>query len=361
MDRRLLAAAAAAALLAGCTARDARPAARADPPFAFPHGPHVEGDVDCLLCHASIAKATALEARVRHVALPKKLQEPCSGCHETLPRLAPSPRTREFDVRMDHAAHLARPGVKCTSCHAELPDTGQAVPPPVSMNACTACHVHQKAFAEARCTPCHVDMRKLEKPLQAFAHQGDWPRLHGQLARPSAETCAQCHDQTFCADCHAATTAPGKPSLIFPEELKRDFIHRGDFVSRHMFEADASPASCRRCHGSQFCDACHTQQNWTQRSAVTPHNNPHPQGWGTPPSPGAKPRHAAAARANVVACAGCHDHGADSICVQCHRQGGIASDPVARPNGPHPSSFVRRHQGDDKAKNAMCLACHVLP
>jgi hypothetical protein len=66
--------------------------------------------------------------------------------------------------------------------------------------------------------------------------------------------------------------------------------------------------------------------------------------------PGAGARHGDAARKNIVACAGCHDQGAASVCVVCHQVGGYA-----RVN-PHPGSWKKTT--GDIAKNAMCLACH---
>ncbi len=363
MNRHLLLAVA-AAFLAACAAKDTKPAAKADPPYVFPHSPHVENDVDCKACHASIASAknTALQARVRHVGLPTKNGDACSGCHDDKDfkdkiKLAIPARTRAFDVRMDHAAHLAKPGVTCVTCHKALPEAGQVQPAAVPMDACTACHNHQADFEAGRCTPCHVDLKKYEKPVAAFQHTGDFLKLHGALARPTAESCAACHDQTFCADCHSGATAPARQAVLFPEEVQRDFIHRGDFQSRHMVEAGANPASCRKCHGSNFCDSCHTQRNLTQSSGVQP-RNPHPAGWGIV---GSGDFHGPAARKNIVLCAGCHDNGGDAICVLCHKVGGRASDPVARPNGPHPASFVSKHKGDDKSKRAVCMACHPVP
>jgi hypothetical protein len=360
MNRHLLVAVA-AAFLAACAAKDSKPAPRADPEFVFPHTPHVEGEVDCKACHAAIAKDTKLEARVRHVALPKKNSDTCNGCHddkefkEKISKKEIPARTRAFSVRFSHAAHLAKPGVTCQGCHTELPEVGQDAPPKLNMSACTSCHQHQRDFAEARCTPCHVDLKQYEKPVAAFQHAGDFMKTHGQLARPTAESCAQCHEQTYCADCHSGTTAPATQAILFPEAVQKDFIHRGDYVSRHMIEAGANPASCRKCHGSKFCDSCHTQQNLTQSSNIQP-RNPHPAGWGVV---GSGDFHGTAARKNIVSCAACHDNGAASICVVCHRSGGPASDPVARPNGPHPASFVSKHRGEDKAGKAMCAACHV--
>jgi len=357
MNRHLLVAVA-AAFLAACAAKDTKPAAKADPPYVFPHSPHVENDVDCKACHAAIVRDTRLEARVRHVSLPKKNSDTCSGCHDDKDfkakiKLAIPARTRPFDVRFNHAAHLAKQGVSCTTCHKALPEAGQVQPARVPMEACTGCHNHQADFKAGRCTPCHVDLKRYEKPMAAFQHAGDFLRTHGALARSSAESCAACHEQTFCADCHSATTAPGRQAVLFPEAVQRDFIHRGDYQSRHMIDAGANPASCRKCHGSNFCDSCHTQRNLTQSAGVQP-QNPHPAGWGIV---GTGDFHGPAARKNIVLCAGCHDNGASAICVSCHQVGGRASNP-SNPNGPHPASFVSKRKGEDRTKRAMCMTCH---
>ncbi len=350
MNRHLLLVAA-AALLGACTAgKDTKPVAKADPPYVFPHSPHVDGDVDCKLCHGAILKATELENRVRHVALPKKSDD-CSGCHDEIPKITIPARSREFDFRFNHAAHLAKQGVTCKTCHANLPEAKQAERSKLSMSACTSCHQHAKDFAEARCTPCHTDLKKYEKPVASFKHAGEWLKLHGAMARPTAESCAQCHEQTFCADCHTATTTPARQAIVFPEDVKRDFIHRGDFVSRHMIEAGASPASCRKCHGSQFCDACHSLQN-VSPSALGggPLKDPHPAGWVATGGG----LHGAAARRNILACAACHDRGTDATqntCLLCHRSGGA---------NPHPTGFISKHKDDNKAAG-VCRACHVAP
>ena len=346
MNRLLLALA--VALAAGCNAKIQKPEARSqDAAYAFPHSPHVDGDVPCAACHASINSASRLEANLRHVAMPSQpSKDPaCSGCHDTDPNVAVPARTEPFRFRFDHTAHLKT--VKdCKTCHVELPEVGDAQAKAPPMAACTSCHRHQQEFAEARCTPCHVDLKGY-LPRTAFAHQGDWLRIHGAQARPTAESCAQCHDQTHCAECHAAQTTAARPSVVFPEEVARPFIHRGDYVSRHTVDARANPASCRSCHGSAFCEACHTQQGLT--SAATNIRDPHPGGWST--DKGTSHFHGDAARRDILSCAGCHDNGASSTCVGCHQVGGIGGNP-------HPTTFLRKHDGGDRSHNDMCRACH---
>jgi hypothetical protein len=200
--------------------------------------------------------------------------------------------------------------------------------------------------------PCHVDLRGY-KPETAFRHEGQWLETHGSLARPSAESCAQCHDQTFCVACHSSATAAARLENIFPERVDRGFIHRGDYVSRHMIESSANPASCRRCHGSGFCESCHALQNVAPSSPFAggvrvPES--HGVGWANLTA-GDGGRHKQAARRDIASCAGCHDQaGADQTCLLCHRAG--------TGRNPHPSKFLSTHDLGDVADNAMCRRCH---
>jgi Cytochrome c7 and related cytochrome c len=309
----------------------------------FPHEKH--GGFDCTDCHTGIIKSTRLgDSRLPGVAK-------CEECHD---RTAPAdkakyaPPRREphgYELRFDHVAHLkVVPKGDCTWCHKELPDPGQRWKTTPPMATCTSCHRHQVDFAEARCSPCHVSLKQFPlKPVTAFSHQGNFIREHGRLAKGSAETCAACHEQTSCAECHATATRPVRPEIRYPEKIETDFIHRADFLSRHQVEVQADPASCRKCHGSYFCDSCHAQQGISSRALnpTIPHSLP---AWVTK---GSGNFHGDAARANIVSCAGCHDQGAAAVCVLCHKAGGSAGVNI------HPAGF----KPTDKSK-PVCRACH---
>lgn len=323
------------------------------PAYAFPHSTHVDADVACTNCH-DMTGATKLDASVRHVRIPADVpkQKACGDCHDKQPKLTVPVRDRPYRVRISHADHLPRVNGDCKKCHQKLPEVGDkrtATPP---MAACTGCHVHQQAFAEARCMPCHVDLKDY-KPETAFKHEGAWLAIHGSLARTSGETCAQCHDQTYCADCHSPATAALRLEKIFPERVDRAFIHRGDYVSRHMVDAAASPSTCRTCHGSPFCDACHTANGFSP-SALNPiRPGTHSAGWVNTADGG---RHKGEARRDVSSCAACHDQtGPMNTCLGCHKVGGIAD---RNRSGPHPKSFLDRFSLSDVSKNKMCKQCH---
>ena len=130
---------------------------------------------------------------------------------------------------------------------------------------------------------------------------------HATAARDTGgAACAFCHAPAYCAQCHASATAPMRTEIRFPEKVQSDFIHRADFVSRHQIEAAANPASCKKCHGSYFCDSCHSEQGISART-LNP-RDPHPiPAWTTK---GSGNFHGDAARANIVACSGCHGNAA---------------------------------------------------
>ncbi len=334
------------AALAACGFRPAKPRAEADrAPTTFPH--EIHGGFECSDCHTGIIKSTVLgDSKLPGVAK-------CEECHDrSTPAdkakfTPPKREARQYQLRFDHAAHLKRvPKGDCAACHRSLPDRGQPWKTAPPMATCLECHAHKADFAAARCTPCHVSLKQFPlRPVTEYSHEGNFVREHGRLAKDSAETCAACHDQTYCARCHATATAPMRVEIRFPEEVRADFIHRADFVSRHQIEAAADPASCRKCHGSRFCETCHLEQGISQRS-LNP-RDPHPPGWATP---GSGEFHGTAARINIVSCAGCHDQGASSICVLCHRKGGPAEQAGAKI---HPPGY----KPTDKSK-PMCRACH---
>jgi hypothetical protein len=333
-----------AALLAAvaCVAKSVKPEPVENPRYTFPHSTHVEAGLSCATCHGGIAEATEIGPNV-HLALPTgDAAKKCLDCHDKVPT-APPQRHVERTITFSHASHLPYVNGQCARCHTALVEAGQTKAPVPPMSACTNCHNHAAEYAQAKCQPCHVDLKRYPlKPVADFVHAPDFLRIHGQMARTNVATCAACHEQTSCGECHSATTRPMKPDVQWPEKVDAGFIHRGDYVSRHTIDLHADPASCRRCHGSAFCEACHNQVGVSPSTAATGGRNPHPAGWN------AGLVHGPAARQDIVSCAGCHDQGARSTCVACHRN-----------VNPHPSDWGSRHnKTSDVANNSMCRICH---
>jgi hypothetical protein len=329
------------ALLAfGCQKSAVKAENAAPQPYKFPHGIHVESGVACVDCHAPILKASALREGAIDVQVPTK-SEVCAACHDPIPDYKPVQRFTPV-VRFDHAAHIPRlKGAKdeCQGCHSKIAEPGSfnvEVPP---MATCTACHNHRQDYAVGRCTPCHRDLKLYEKPVKDFSHEASWLETHGKWAMASVSSCSSCHDQTMCSQCHTATTRPMPPSIQFPEKVASDFIHRGDWISRHAIEQQADPASCTKCHGTGYCQSCHSFQGVAPGGASI--RDPHPSGWIS--------IHGQAARQNILSCAGCHNQGANSLCVACHTSGRV---------NPHPPGWKGTRAQIDG--NTMCKVCHTL-
>jgi len=352
--RRRAALAAVALTGAACASLFTALGRRADG-IKMPHAKHVAAKVDCLACHETIFDAEVLsEADLprEKVCLKCHREEKekgnCGMCHLEPDRPGTYPH-QERAVVMSHAKHLELKEVNedCRTCHLDLPEPGRpalAAKPP--MASCTNCHRHEQEYASGGCNACHLDLSRYAlRPLSGFSHQGDYLRSHPADARARGAACATCHEQTFCAECHART-AVAPVAWLLPERVDRLLIHRGDFVGRHDIEAKADSATCSRCHGTSFCADCHATRGLLSLSGSPV--DPHPQGFSDPRSAAF---HGPVARRDIATCAGCHDQGASSTCVQCHRVGGVGGNP-------HPASWLARHGVAELSTNSMCLACH---
>ncbi len=323
------------------------------------HARHIKAEVECIACHESVYDATDLtahhlpkEAKCLECHRKQKESGNCAFCHSNPADVEPKPKL-EPKVKFNHSTHIDFMDERCTLCHTDLPEPGVPAKPP-KMTACfQSCHdgthnknPHQASYDKGECSTCHLDlwMNPL-KPKSVYAHEGDFLHDHPLAARSSGAACSQCHDQSFCSECHARTVATGPDKLHF-DRVDRAFVHRANFLAVHPTEANANPASCERCHTLSSCESCHTSKQ--VGAAATNPRSPHPQGWALP---GSSDFHGDAARQDIGSCAVCHDHGGRSDCVSCHKVGGIGGDP-------HPPSFESRHRTVDRA-NPMCLECHL--
>ncbi|HTO98645.1 MAG TPA: hypothetical protein VMK66_16460 [Myxococcales bacterium] len=319
----------------------------------FPHARHKQANVECITCHEAAWDAKSLanqasflpkEATCLECHKQKKADGQCNFCHLDVKYAGPWPE-REPRLKLNHAAHIERVKEDCAQCHSRLSEPRHPAPVSDGHAACLKCHDHAQQYADASCNTCHVDLTAYGlRPVTEVSHQGDFLRRHANVARASTQSCASCHDQNFCLDCHAQTAmVPVETKLV--DRPDRQFIHRQDWLGRHSVEERADPASCKRCHSVASCETCHERSHV---SAGTSSLNPHPQGWGLP---GSGSFHGDAARRNIQSCAACHDQGEASNCVSCHRVGGIGGDP-------HPSGFRSRHSLSEAQSDGRCIVCH---
>jgi hypothetical protein len=335
----------------------------------FSHMLHV-AQGDCDSCHGEIAKSDG-PTKGKFI---KKGHEACTDCHEDETKdkkkctmchkgsnMKISLTRRDRLVIFSHKKHLALPKAQhkfmkggCKHCHkkaysATKAGTNLNGPMAVCTDAC-----HKKDLKDQDCAKCH---RKLTRQslvaVAQLGHQGNFIKRHGQLAR-NTQRCAQCHDQTYCGECHAKTAAMPL-SIRYPENVNSQYIHRNNFVARHAVEARSNPTTCRKCHGARHCQTCHQMAGLVGPAAGTKLakagklRKVHGPSWMVPGTTGF---HGRFARRDASKCASCHDQGAASNCVTCHKVGGLGGNP-------HPPSFKWRSKSKECRTNAMCLSCHI--
>lgn len=345
-----------ALLLASC-AREP-PAAR--DAIVFVHGPHLKAGVQCTKCHALSPDAAArgeggnAGGAAQRPGLPSEAQ--CRACHEgpeqgacrychSHPEAAATYADREHHIHFDHAARVPQHRDECVRCHG-LGQSDKSVlafePSVPPMRRCTeSCHAQD--MPALRCGLCHSDLHRYERrEIELIRHPPGFLHRHGAQARLDDALCGQCHEPTFCSDCH--TASPNLPlDVLKGSAMGREFIHAADFRARHASEARVDQATCLRCHGVDFCDGCHRD---TGIGGGVGRGSPHPPGWLDPLSPRG---HAREARRDILTCAGCHDSDAERTCVPCHRVGSIAGNP-------HPPGFG---SGFDRDEQGVCRVCHA--
>lgn len=201
-----------------------------------------------------------------------------------------------------------------------------------------------KEYAEMKIAECN-DCHKAEGI--APNHDGDWVRSHRTLVKQSPNNCAQCHNQSFCLDCHKGG---GINADLSAENFGRDFApksHRSDFITIHPIKAQDNPQTCYRCHDQKFCTACHDRFP-KGKLRIKSHLMLGPDGQRYAP---ALHEHATEARRNLQSCQTCHPEG--DVCIQCHAN---------KPGGtnPHPRNWKDiKGNFKDKAGDKVCRKCHL--
>lgn len=318
-------------------------------PHRFEHRAHVLQGIPCVKCHAGVA--TAVTGDPLHLPDGESCLEchekphdtrPCLTCHAG-PYTAQDLMTAKEHLRFQHNVHreLTTKG-RCVECHTGVKRDESTLRP--TMGTCLGCHEHKDEFKVRDCDNCHVDLpTELTQPASHLVHDGDFLREHGARAASSADLCATCHRDSFCADCHARTVPALASTLLFDDPLRAG-MHRAGFRSRHAFEARAEPGLCGTCHTQESCVRCHNE-NGVGAGAGDP-RSPHPPGWvGV-----GQNEHGLAARRDPASCASCHGGAGEALCVQCHQVGGVGGNP-------HPPGW----SSDRSMEQLPCRMCHTGP
>jgi hypothetical protein len=312
----------------------------------FSHKLHAEQDVACGDCHQGMDEKTELSGdRPGHEACFEchdDEEENCAFCHldNTPGAERKVPRHQTEGLVFSHETHVEATEGDCTSCHATVADSeAPGDRRGWTHQQCMSCH--RDAYREVKCSQCHADLSETgSEPFAMFNHDGDFLRRHGNLSRSEAVVCQHCHTEDQCAACHAKTN-PIRASIRDRSSVDRDFVHRGDFLTRHAIEARLDRMSCFKCHESNTCSECHQKSGVARAGA----SFRHPTGW---MDPGAATFHGRDARKKIAFCAGCHDRAEKTNCIACHRVGGVGGNP-------HPD---REFDARASKSDMPCLMCH---
>jgi hypothetical protein len=201
-------------------------------------------------------------------------------------------------------------------------------------------HREFKDVALSDCQVCHGS-------AGVIANHGDlFVKEHRLLAKKAGNNCADCHQQSFCLDCHKGgnvDTDLQKSTSRSGESMPK--THRSDFISIHPIKAADNPQNCYRCHESSFCQDCHTKIRNKGSMKIKSHRPA-----GTSQIYNWNSDHAAEARRNLQSCESCHPDA--NVCVPCHRSGGV---------NPHPKNWrAIKNKYKTQSKVTTCRACHII-
>jgi hypothetical protein len=179
-----------------------------------------------------------------------------------------------------------------------------------------------------------------------IANHGDFfVKEHRLLAQKAGNNCADCHQQSFCLDCHKGGGI--EPDLKKSLSTKGEYMpktHRSDFISIHSIKAMDNRQNCYRCHESSFCQDCHTKIRNKGSMKIKSHRPA-----GTSQIYNWNSDHASEARRNLQSCESCHPDA--DVCIQCHSSGKV---------NPHPrnwKSIMNKYKDDSKGRT--CRKCHI--
>lgn len=218
------------------------------------------------------------------------------------------------------------------------------------------------------CNDCHISNNV------APNHLSFWVKEHRLSAEKHPNNCKDCHQQSFCFDCHngGGLDADMHSSTSGPDYMPKS--HRSDFREIHPIKAREDERSCYRCHDAKrFCAECHskfssdalTSDSHRRQFRDIPLSSVGPNHASFTPADcknchvnGALPKHewslshAREARRNLASCQTCHPDG--DVCMKCHNaQQGLKVNPHPRNWGSVKGRFSRA------SDNRTCVKCHA--
>ncbi|HEX9828951.1 MAG TPA: cytochrome c3 family protein [Bacteroidota bacterium] len=345
----------------------------------FQHQTHVEGaGIQCIECHEGAVQSTASS----DLLLSKKancqscheeqLNENCTYCHTSddpetyLPLTTP-----ERELIFSHENHAETRQIACETCHTDLDASkefvGALVPAMVTCNTC-----HNDVTASNTCESCHTNLVSLRPENH---DRTDFMREHKRFARMAETSCASCHTQETCNDCHIGAgltkvdeagrdlTSPRSPRLQSLDRGRSNVlstVHDLNFKFTHSISAKGKSADCQTCHRQeQFCATCHAAGGNVNQLGFKPATHSE-AGFVTIGVGSGGGKHAQMARRDLESCASCHGGEAvDPTCMTCH----VDTDGI---RGTDPKTHTRGYMSGVNGAwhsdpGSTCFACHTDP
>ena len=236
------------------------------PPLKFSHAAHQQQA--CSSCHGDFTNVD-LATRKHLPTMGSCLtchtngadQRRCADCHlvklggllvTELPRGSLVPRhtglgdAHAFGFAKEHRQEATQQGATCSACH--------------DRSTCIACH------------------QGVIKPAEF--HAGDYVATHAIEARRGKPDCSACHRaQSFCVGCHERSGIGTRPPTDFDAADPARAFHPAGWASgvggqnRHAGEARRNITSCASCHRENDCLDCHSAEQSAMKIS------PHPRGW----------------------------------------------------------------------------------
>ena len=307
----------------------------------FSHTYHVkEAGVACEDCHhsAKTSKQSSDNLMGDHESCKTchedELSNKCGLCHIDPDNITAIPNP-EREIIFSHENHAGKRDVKCEACHAGLDGvkyaTAENMP---TMTNCVNCHTDKKALLE--CAGCHTDFVNL---IPSDHLKGDFKKDHKYLTRLGEQnvSCASCHTENFCQDCHTGIELKGfgsykdlmadpyarTPLRDTPRGQKLQNVHNLNYRYTHGIDARSKATDCNACHEQQtFCAECHRAGSNVTQERIRPINHDEP-GFKLFGKGSGGGRHAELANKDIEYCMSCHDvEGKDPVCMMCHTVSG---------------------------------------
>lgn len=235
------------------------------PPLKFAHSAHAK--TPCASCHGDMTKVDLATTR----QLPTMAscltchtngteQRHCADCHLTklgglietqfphgdlVPHSTGLGDAHGASFAKDHKQEARQVGATCTACH--------------DRSECVACH------------------QGVVKPLEF--HPGNYVLTHGVEAKRGTPDCSACHRaQSYCVACHERSGVGTRVSSELDASVPGRAFHPPGWSSptgpnRHAREARKNITSCASCHREEDCLECHSNEPGKLRAS------PHPNGW----------------------------------------------------------------------------------